>query len=309
MFKRLFAFPVARAITALVLMLALVLAFPQTRALASELLNLFRVQKVAVISFDASGMEKLTGNEVLGKQLDSLLSESTEVTLEPGEPVTVSDATAASATAGFDVRLPRGITSSTIMVSGASAFSMTMDRAKAQALLDEAGRSDMVLPENTDGTQISVSIPASVNATFGTCPDVNAETEDPDQEFRGFNTEKYADCLVFGQMPSPTVNAPASLDVEALAQIALEFTGMEHEEAANLVASVDWTSTLVVPLPRGIATHSEISVDGVTGTLIQQDSEYVSSFVLIWVKDSMVYFVSAPGSDPSRALELVKALP
>jgi len=30
---------------------------------------------------------------------------------------------------------------------------------------------------------------------------------------------------------------------------------------------------------------------------------------LIWVKDGTVYFVSAPGSDISRALELVKALP
>lgn len=309
MLKRLFAFPVARVAAALVFMLALVLAIPQTRAMASELLNLFRVQKVEVISFDASGMEKITGNDALGEQLSKLLSDTTEVSQEAGEPVTVSDAAAASAAAGYNVRLPENMTASTIMVSGASAFSMTLDRAKAQGLLDEAGRSDLVLPENIDGARLSVSIPTSVNATFGTCPDVNSETEDPDQEFGNFNAEEYADCLVFGQMPSPTVNAPASLDVEALAQIALEFTGMEPEEAANLVASVDWTSTLVVPLPRGTATHSEISVDGVSGTLIQQDSEYAPSFVLIWVKDGIVYFVSAPGSDTSRALNLIKALP
>lgn len=308
MLRRLFAYPVARVAAIATLALTIVLAFPTTRALASELLNLFRVQRVTVLPIDISGMENITGNETLGKQFSRLLSDSTVVTQEPGEPVQVADAEAASQSAGFQVRLPAGVTPESILVSGASAFQFTIDRAKTQALLNEAGRGDLVLPENADGARISVSIPAAVSTTFGTCPEFDAK-QDPDQAYRGFDEKKYADCLVFAQIPSPSVNAPASLDVEALAQVALELTGMKPAEAAALARSVDWTSTLVVPMPRGMATHSEISVDGVTGTLIQQDSEYAPEFVLMWVKDGVVYFVSGPGTDTTRALELVNSLP
>ena len=67
MFKKLFAFPVVRAGAIAILALAMLMSFPTTRALASELLNFFRVQQVAVLPIDMSGMESLTGNEALGK--------------------------------------------------------------------------------------------------------------------------------------------------------------------------------------------------------------------------------------------------
>lgn len=309
MFKRLFAFPVARAAAALLVVLALVLTFPSTRALASQLLNLFRVQKVAVLPIDTSGMEKMTGNEALGRQMGNLLSESTEVIQEPGEPVEVANADAAIQEAGFAVRLPAGQSANKIIVSSPTAFRMTINRSKAQGLLDEAGRGDLVLPQSVDGAKIAVEIPSSVNATYGTCPEWKETDDENGHGENDFYNAKYADCLVFLQIPSPTVNAPADLDIAPLVQIALEFSGMDRAEAEKLVQSVDWTSTLVVPLPRGMATHKEISVDGVTGTLIQQDSEYASEFVLIWVKNGVVYSITGHSADPSRALELLKTLP
>src|ERR1700752_4856363 len=66
MFKKWFAFPVVRFGMAALLILALILAFPGTRALAGELLNLFRVQQVAVVQVDFTGLEQLTGDGVLG---------------------------------------------------------------------------------------------------------------------------------------------------------------------------------------------------------------------------------------------------
>ena len=39
-----------------------------------------------------------------------------------------------------------------------------------QALIDEAGRGDLVLPESVDGARISVRVPASISVGFGTCP-------------------------------------------------------------------------------------------------------------------------------------------
>lgn len=302
MFKKLFAFPVIRVGAVAVLMLALLLAFPSTRALAGELLNLFRIEQVAVLPIDTSNLEKLTGNEALGKRLSKLMSDSTEVTKEPAEPVTVANAAEASQAAGFDVRLPGGLTPSSIVVADSSAFIMTIDRTKAQALVDEAGRSDLVLPESIDGAKISVNIPASVSATFGTCPSLEENSEKVVEQGKD-------DCLIFGQSPSPSVNAPADVNMAELAQIGLELTGMSREEAAALASAIDWTSTLVVPLPRNAGTYAEVSVDGVTGFLIQSESKYDLQFALLWVKDGILYFISGSGTDSSRAFDLVKALP
>jgi hypothetical protein len=94
-----------------------------------------------------------------------------------------------------------------------------------------------------------------------------------------------------------------------LAQIGLELTGMSREEAAALAKTIDWTSTLVVPLPRNAGTYAEVDVDGVKGYIIQSDLDYKPQFALVWVKNGILYFVSGPGADASRAFDLVKALP
>ena len=157
MFKKWFAFPVVRFGTTALLILALILAFPGTRALAGELLNLFRIQQVAVVSVDFTGLEQLTGDGMLGNQFTELISNSMNITDEPGEPVEAADAAQASQLAGFNVRLPGFATPSQIYVMDGGSFSMTVDRAKAQALLDEAGRGDLVLPESVDGAFWTVS--------------------------------------------------------------------------------------------------------------------------------------------------------
>lgn len=307
MFKKMFAFPVVRFGLVAMLAMAIVLAIPSTRAMAGELLNLFRVQQVAVLPIDTAGLEALTGNEALGNQLSELMSSSTTVNKEPAEPVTVADAAEASAVAGFAVRLPAEMTPARIQVSDPAGFTLTIDHAKTQAFINEAGHSDLVLPATIDGTDISVSIPAAVNVTFGTCPNPeDAEGFEGDYERL---SKEYADCLVFGQIPSPIVSAPAGVDVAVLAQLALELSGMSAEEATALSATVDWTSTLVVPMPRDAGTYADMSVDGVTGSLIQSDSEFAPQYVLLWVKNGIVYFVSGSGDDASSAFALVNSLP
>jgi len=308
MFRKWFAFPVVRAGAIAVLALALLMAFPTTRALAGELLNLFRVQQVAVLPIDASGLENMTGNEALGSQLSELISESTEVTDEPGEAIVAANADEAEASAGFNVRLPADQTPSNIYVTDSSAFTLTVDRARAQAFIEAAGRTDLLLPESVDGAEIAVSIPATVNTAFGICPE--PQTEKPEmKDMEGpRESENYPDCIVFTQMPSPLVNAPADLDMAQLAQIGLEFSGMSREEAAAFTATVDWTSTLVVPIPRNAATYEDVSVDGVTGKLIQRTSEYSPEYALLWVKDGIVYAISGSGTDTAPAFAIVKAL-
>ena len=306
MFRKWFAIPAVRFASALILILALVLAFPSTRALAGELLKLFRIQQVAVVQVDFTGLEQLTGDGVLGNQFTDLISNSMNITKEPGEPAEAADAAEASQLAGFNVRLPQTANPSQIYVMDGAAFSMTVDRAKAQALLDEAGRSDLVLPESVDGAEISVSIPSAVSAAYGTCPKPNADSSEGGEGIE----RRFPDCVILAQIPSPDVSAPADLDINRLAQIGLEFTGMTSEEAAAFTSTVDWTSTLVVPIPSNAANYEQVSVDGVTGTLIQRRSRdgEPSTFALFWVRDGIIYAISGRGTNSEQALEMANSL-
>jgi hypothetical protein len=307
MFKKWFAFPLVRVTTAALLILALVLAFPGTRALAGQLLNLFRVQQVTVIPVDFTGLEQLTGDGTLGNQFSQLISQSMDMTQKPGEPVEAASAQEASQLAGFSVRLPQGKDPSQIFVTGAAAFTLNIDRNKAQALLDEAGRSDLVLPDSIDGARISVKIPSTVSVGYGTCP--KPQMEEAKSEDSRIPGRRYPDCVILAQVPSPTVDAPADVDVAQLAQLGLEFTGMSPEEAAAFTSSVDWASTLVLPIPKNAAIYEQVTVDGVTGTLIQRPADDAPQFALLWVKDGIVYGISGLGTNYQQAIDMANSLP
>ncbi len=304
MLKRIFASTAVRYAAIAVLLLAVIVSVPATRALADQVLNLFRVEQVTVLPVDFTGMKQLSGNGPLGQQLSDLVSSSITVKQKPGAPVQVSSAAEASQKTGFTVRLPQGATFSRLSVQGAAAFDVTIDRAKAQALLDEAGRGDLVLPKDIDGAVVSVSVPASVRADFGTCPDPAAV----ESAMQGSGSRNFPDCVILSEIPSPTVNAPANVDVAQLAQIGLEFTGMTPEQAAAYTKTIDWTTTLVVPIPKNAATYQQLTVDGVTGTLVQRPSDDAADFVLIWIKNGIVYSIGGLGSNSQRAIDIANSL-
>jgi hypothetical protein len=289
--------------------LVLILTIPTTRALADKLLNLFRVEHVAVIPVDFTGLQQLTGQGTVGKQLSELISDSVTMTQKPGAPVEVSDAVQASPLAGFKVRLPQGMTPSRISVVGASAFTFNVNRTKAQALLDEAGRSDLRLPASIDGALVSVKIPAAVSVDYGTCPAPSTDESGIDLSAGGSAGRRYPDCVILAEIPSPTVTATPSLDVAQLAQIGLEFTGMTSDQAAAFTKTVDWTSTLVIPIPKNAATYEQVNVDGVVGTLIQRPADDAPEFGLLWVKGGDIYGISGLGSDSQRAIQMANSLP
>jgi hypothetical protein len=309
MFTKFFANRFVRTASAVALILALVLAFPATRAMASRLLSLFRVQQVAVLPIDFTGMKDLTGNSDLTKQISQLISSSTTVTEKPAEAVTVTDAAEASQKAGFNVRLPQGMTPAEMNVQGGGAFSIKVDRAKAQALLNEAGRNDLVLPASIDGADISVTVPSSINATFGTCPKASA-SQDPDQNTFTMQSggHEYPDCFMLAEIPSPVVSAPSDVNVAQLAEIALQFTGMTQQQAADFAKTVDWTSSLVIPIPKNAVTNEQVQVDGVTGTLIQRAGGDSPEYILVWVKDGIIYTIGGLGSNSQKALEMAASL-
>jgi len=84
---------------------------------------------------------------------------------------------------------------------------------------------------------------------------------------------------------------------------------MTSDQAEAFTDTVDWTSTLVVPIPRNAATYEQIPVDGVTGTLIQRPSDDAPQYTLLWVKDGIIYAIGGLGSNSQQAIQMANSLP
>lgn len=281
------------------------LSFPTGRAWAGQFLGLFRVQQVTVIPIDSSGLSMLNGNQVLGQQIGDLMSSSITVDKKPGQPQSAADAASASKLAGFTVRLPSDQSGSPLLtVQGGTSFKFVVNRSRAQSLLDEAGHKDLVLPQSLDGETIAVNIPNSVSAGYGNCPDpANKNSIGP-----GSNGRRFADCVLLMEIPSPTVNTPPDVDLAKLAEIGLEFTGMSPQQAQQYSQTVDWTTSLVIPIPKNAATYQTVSVDGVNGTLIQRPVDDAPEYTLIWVKNGIIYAIGGLGSDSAQAISMANSL-
>ncbi|MBI2331291.1 MAG: hypothetical protein HYU84_03855 [Chloroflexi bacterium] len=135
MFRKWFTFPAVRIGVVTVFVFEILMAFPSVRAAAKDFLTLFRVQQVVVLPLDSIGLEGAGGNDSFGSQLSMLISDSTIVTDEPEAPIPFTDIESASAAASFDIRLPGGMTPTSILVFDSAAFNMEVSRAKAQALV------------------------------------------------------------------------------------------------------------------------------------------------------------------------------
>ena len=295
---------------AVVVILAATLAVPQARAWAGQFLGLFRVQQVTVLPIDSTGLSALTGNSILGKQIGDLLSSSVTITQNPGDPQTAASAAQASQLAGFSVRLPTSASATPLLtVQSGMAFQVLMDRQRAQALLDEAGRSDLVLPASLDGANVKVTIPAGVSAAYGTCPTADSSSVGLGLNANGSTGQQYPDCVILAEIPSPTVLTPPDVDLTQLAELALQFTGMSASQAQAFSQSMDWTSSLVIPIPKNAATYQQVTVDGVTGTLIQRSPDDAPQYALIWVKNGVIYAIGALGTDTTTAINMANSLP
>jgi hypothetical protein len=308
-FKNVFRTRLAWVSLAVLVILAVGLSVPSGRSMAAQFLDLFRVKQITVLPVDPTGFTLLSGDSIMGRQIGQLLSDSITVQQAAGAPQPVADQAQASRKAGFNVRLPTGPAPDQMVVRGREAFTFVVDLPRAQALLDEAGRSDLVLPPSLDRAAISVDIPAGFGAAYGACPSLTAGEEGLGVNLNGSPGRQYDNCLLMAEMPSPTVDSPPDIDLAQLAQIGLEFSGMSPAEAKAYSQSVDWTTTLVVPIPKNAATYSQVNVDGVTGTLIQRPSDDAPQFALVWVKDGVIYAIGGLGSDSSRAIQLANAMP
>ena len=103
---------------------------------------------------------------------------------------------------------------------------------------------------------------------------------------------------------------PPDLNIAEIVEVGLQAAGMSAEQARAFCQNVDWTSTLVIPLPRFVNSYKTVEVDGVEGTLIdlpRLGSTRPAGYTLVWVKNGVIYSLMGFG-DSGNAVALAETL-
>ena len=285
----------------LVLLIGISMAFAPVRAIANSFLGLFRVQQVEVVQVNPGDLPQRLGSSY---QLEYFMSNDVQFE-QGGEDQVVGSAEEASALAGIPVRLPPGMNGEQrLVVTAPLQITFTVELALMQALLEEIGRGDISLPPEIDGAVVTVDLPGMVSAQYGDCQVEDLpEGYDPDDP----SSAGLSNCTVLIQMPNPQVSAPEGLNLTQLGEAYLQLLGMSAEEAEHFSRNIDWASTLVIPIPAYEALYQQVEIDGVPGTLILRDDGGDQQYMLIWIKNEIVYVLSGPGS-ANTALRLANSI-
>jgi hypothetical protein len=243
-----FRFGPALAGVAAVAVVAALFAFPSVRAQAQALLDLFRVRQFVAVEFDPGRLERF---RALKDQNDAMLVfDRREVFEDPGPPREAPTLSEAEAVAGFHLEtpayLPDGLALASVHTQGRGHLRMAVSAQKLRDLLDALDLRDVQVPTDLDGRWIEVrtSPGASQRFTSG------------------------ARHVELHQAPSPEVTLPPGADLARLGEVGLRILGLDRDEAARLSRTIDWTSTLVVPVPVNAGAFREVTVRGQRGLLV-----------------------------------------
>ncbi len=301
--------PAWGAIAAVAVAVVLLIS-PPGRAVAQKLLGMLRIKTVVAVP-----MEREFIAEGKAEMLQQLLADAVVKTKE-SRRLAVADRDEAAKLASMTVRLPELRTDTPqITVNTEGAFQFTASQQRLDTLLSVAGRTDLQFPADLNGAQVAVDVPASVVARYGNCP-----VEDLRQPTHG----PYDDCVVVSQVPVPTVVTTPQLDLSGVAEFGLQLAGMTAEQAHLFSQTVDWTSTLAIPIPRNAASFETVAVDGVQGLMITglADRQVVArvgegsrnrvtklppAYGLVWVHNGVMYSVGGFGN-PALAEPLAASL-
>jgi hypothetical protein len=274
-----------------VVILAILFSFAPVREVAADFLGLFRVRRFAVIPLDQQQIDRLAA---LAEQLDTGSFGDPQITRPEGPEQIVADAGQAAALAGFNVRtpdrLPEAAVLEKIAVQAGPAMHFEIDRAALEIALQAAGARTNGLPQ-TEELAFDVDVASSVL-----------------QQYRLQPYRLDGDLLDFLQVPSPTVSLPEGIDPTALAETAFLFLGMPADDARRMAGSIDWSSTLVIPLPTDAAQAREVSVDGATGLLIESAEAEESNTALLWERDGILHFLRGTNVDIRLLLDMADSL-
>jgi len=225
---------------------------PSVRAGARAFLDLFRVVDFAPVSVRSDQMRQFNPGDNV--ELPRLLGEQVVVLKEATPPQQVATPQEAGAAAGIRVRLPAwlpvGLEQNLIEVMGEHAMRITLNTETLNSVVDAFGIYDLRVPDEANGKSATLRIHPIVRMDYST------QGEKPRRVM-----------LLQGRSPEATL--PEGVDLASLAEIGLRIMGMESAEAHRFANSVDWRTTLIVPVPAEVATFRRIDVQGNPGLIVE----------------------------------------
>lgn len=273
--------PVTRYLAYAASFLIAVSAFtlPSVRAGARAFLDLFRVVNFAPVAVSTDRIRKF--NPDSNVDLPRLLGEQVVVLKEPTAPRSVATLQEAAAAAGVPIRvptwLPVGLEQSSIEVMSEHAARITINTEVVNSLIDAFGIEDLRVPDTVNGE----------SATLRVHPIVRVDYE------RASNG-KFRKQAMLLQGRSPEALLPAGVELATLAEIGLRVMGLDRAEAHRFAGSVDWRTTLIVPVPADVAVFRQIDVQGNPGLIVeakhrpQQRNSQQATFIL-WTARGSVF--------------------
>lgn len=251
----------ATAVATLLLLFGLAFTFPTVRAAASDFLGLFRVQKFAAVSVSPQQIALL---EEVAEQ--GIAPGEVKMIEPPGEPRSLDSVAAAARQTGLALRQPAGRAApERITVSDGGRGQLIIDLAGSRALLEAAGADPALLPDDLDGAAVDVAVH----------PGVEMRWDEND--------------LTLMQTTSPAVTYPAGLDPVPLGEALLQVLGVPPAEAARLAREIDWTGTLLLPVPQTFAAYQEATINGNSGLALQSLEN--GEAAVLWQHDGVLYLL------------------
>ncbi len=259
------------------LFLVVGLMSPTFRAAASDFLGNFRVQKFAAISISPDQLAILEQVAESGLTPGEL-----QFIDEPGEGTAVDSLRQATRISGVDniLTFPQKGDPSEIYVTDGGSALFTLDLENSKAILDMVGADPALLPEELNQADIRIFV------------------------YNGI-AQSWDDGTMLIQTQSPIVEYPNGIDPAPLGQALLQLLGLSEEEATRLSMQIDWTSTLVLPIPTEVGTFQEVTVQGVSGLYVSTLDGAESG--LVWQKDGFIYMLNSSG-DLASVLQLANDL-
>jgi len=270
---------------------------PAVRVSAQAFLDLFRVRNFAAVSVDPSRFDRLKDQKL---DLESLVAGGRPETLEdPGRPRVAGSALEAAAAAGYAVRVPSerpaGLVPDTVTVMGRGAVRFGVDTGRLRQVLEALDIRDITVPGGLEGQLVTVRTSPAVTQRF-------------------VSDRRRVELV---QAPSPEVSLPVGLDLARFGEIGLRVAGLDAGEARRFARSIDWHSTLVVPVPLDASSFREVTIRGNRGLLVTFTGEAKSEpgrhgprgpgCLLLWSEGDMVYALGG-NLDDMRLVEMAESL-
>jgi hypothetical protein len=200
------------------------------------------------------------------------------------QPQIVTSADAAHTISGLPApkvaTLPTGVSSNvTYAAMGQATAVFTFSKDKAAAAAAQAGKTLPALPAGLDGAQLTVTVGPAVAEIYGNISKPAAGSD---------ITQANLPQLIVGETTAPVATS-SQVTVVQFENALLAQPGISAELKAAINAIGDPSTTLPIPIPVQFATSSSVTIQGVQG-LALGDNTGVGAGV-IWIKHGVVYGV------------------